>query len=186
MSHSLKRKLSYSDLPEPANDGKRYELIRGDLFVNPSPVPIHQRISRKLVRQLEDYFHPRGLGEVFQAPTDVILTDHDVFVPDILVVSRPEHISQRAIEHPPVLIIEILSPSNSRLDRKLKFKRYAELDVAHYWIVDPSKQHVECFKLGGGAFHPRIDAEGDTYLDHPDFDGLKINVAALWSPSPAS
>lgn len=186
MSHSLKRKLSYSDLPEWPADGKRYELIRGELFVNPSPVPIHQRISRKLVRRLEDYFHPGGLGEVFDAPIDLILTDHDVFVPDILVVSRAEHISQRGIEQPPVLVIEILSPSNARLDRKLKFKRYAELGVAHYWIVDPAKRRVECFKLEVGSFQPRISAEGNATLAHPDFDGLTIDLATLWAPSPVS
>ena len=186
MSHSLKRKLSYSDLPESANDGKRYELIRGELFVNPSPVPVHQRVSRRLARQLEDYFHPRALGEVFQAMTDVILTNHDVFVPDILVVSRANHISSRGIERPPVLIVEIGSPSTFRLDRTLKFRRYAELGVAHYWIVDLKKQRIDCFKLEGESFQPRISAEGDATLGHPDFEGLTINVASLWLQSPAS
>ena len=180
MGSELKRKLDYSDYVATPDDGKRYEIVQGDLHVTPSPSPMHQRISSRLQRQLEDYFHGRSIGEVFNAPIDLILTNHDVLVPDLLVVSDPRLISKRGIEGPPLLIIEILSPSTRKQDRGVKARRYAELAVEHYWIVDPEKKRVECHRLADGVFRPVVDAGGNTTLAHPDWDGLEIDLAALW------
>jgi Uma2 family endonuclease len=186
MAPEIRRKLDYSDILATPNDGKRYELVQGELFVNPAPSPVHQRISRRLQRQLEDYFHVRSIGEVFDAPLDVILTPHDVLEPDLLVVTDPSHISKRGIEKPPLLVVEILSPSTRKVDRGLKFKRYAELGVQHYWIIDPERKRVECHRLAEGAFRLLVDAQGETTLDHPDWDGLVIDLSALWRQSPLS
>jgi Uma2 family endonuclease len=180
MSHGLKRKLDYSDIAAAPSDGKRYELVDGELLVNPAPSPMHQRISKRLLRQLEDYFQERAIGEVFYAPLDVILTPHDVFEPDLLVVADPRHISKRGIEKPPLLVVEILSPSTRNVDRGIKSRRYAELGVPHYWIVDPEEKRVECFRLAAGAYAPVVDAKGDVTLQHPDWDGLTVDLAALW------
>ena len=89
MASELKRTLDYSDLQVTPDDGKRYELVRGGILVTPSPSPVHQRISKRLQRQLEAYFETRSLGEVFAAPIDLILTEQDVFVPDLVVVTDP-------------------------------------------------------------------------------------------------
>lgn len=180
MPSELKRKLDYSDLLVTPDDGKRYELVRGDLYVTPSPSPVHQRVSKRLLRLLEDYFEGRSIGEVFDAPIDLILTNQDVLVPDLLVVGHPKHVSKRGVEGPPLLVVEIISPSTGKRDRGLKARRYAELGVEHYWIVDPAKKRVECYRLSEGAFQPLIDAEGETEQAHPDWDGLVIDLAALW------
>jgi len=180
VSPELKRKLDYSDLLVTPDDGKRYELVRGDLYVTPSASPVHQRVSKRLVRLLVDYFEARSIGEVFQAPIDLILTNQDVFVPDLLVVGAPEHVSKRGIEGPPLLVVEILSPSTGKRDRGLRALRYAELGIEHYWIVDPAEKRVECHRLGDGTFQPLLDAAGETELAHPDWDGLVIDLAALW------
>ena len=180
MAPELKRKLDYSDLQVTPDDGKRYELVRGDLYVTPSSTPVHQRVSRRLVRLLVDYFEERSIGEVFHAPIDLILTNQDVFVPDILVVGEPKHVSKRGIEGPPLLVVEILSPSTRKRDRGVKALRYAELGVKHYWIVDPAEKRVECHRLHDGTFRPLIDAEGETELAHPDWEGLVIDLASLW------
>ena len=180
MAPELRRKLDYSDLVTTPNDGKRYELVQGDLLVTPSPSPLHQRVSRRLLHQLEHYFHDRSLGEVFYAPIDVILTNNDVLVPDLVVVSEPRFVTKRGIEGPPLLVVEILSPSTRKVDRGTKAQRYAELGVEHYWIVDPASKRVECHRLSGRAFRPVIDAEREAKLAHPDWDGLVIDLAALW------
>jgi Uma2 family endonuclease len=180
MLSELKRKLDYSDLQVAPDDGRRYELVRGEIFVTPSPSPMHQRISKRLQRQLEAYFETRSLGEVFDAPIDLILTERDVFVPDLVVVSDPSHITERGIEAPPTLIVEILSPSTRGQDRGLKARRYAELGVEHYWIVDPDRKRLECHRLAEGAFRPLIHAEGDATLDHPSWDVLVVDLAELW------
>ncbi len=180
MSPELKRKLDYSDLLATPDDGKRYELLQGNLFVTPSPSPAHQRISRRLQRQLEDFFHDRSIGEVFNAPIDLILTNQDVLVPDLVVVRQPHQITGRGIEGPPLVVVEILSPSTQKRDRGTKARRYAELGVEHYWIVDPVKKRFECHRLAGEAFRLLVDAEGKTELAHPDWDGLVIDLATLW------
>ena len=119
MRSELKRKLDYSDLLVTPDDGKRYQLVRGELYVTPSPSPMHQRISKRLQRQLEAYFEGRSIGEVFNAPIDLILTNQDVFVPDLLVVADPSHVTKRGIESPPLLVVEILSPSTCSGSRTL-------------------------------------------------------------------
>ena len=184
MAAEPRRKLDYDFILATPNDGKRYELVDGELFVNPAPSTVHQRVSRRLERQLEDYFHTRRLGEVFNAPFDVILTPHDVFEPDLLVVGDPTHTSARGVEKPPLLVVEILSPSTRKVDRGVKFRRYAELGVMHCWIVDPDGKSIECFRAASGAYRPVIAGEGDTQMIHPDWDGLVIDLAPLWNQSP--
>ena len=180
MGSELKRKLDYSDYLAAPDDGKRYEIVRGDLYVTPSPSPMHQRISRRLQRQLERYFHGRSIAEVFNAPIDLILTNHDVVVPDLVVVSDPSLISKRGIEGPPLLVVEILSPSTRKQDRGVKAQRYAESGVEHYWIVDPDVKRVECHRWVSGAFRLVANADGDTKLAHPDWIGLEIDLTSLW------
>ena len=97
------------------------------------------------------------MSEVFHAPLDVILTNHDVFEPDILVTADPSQITRRGIEAPPLLVVEILSPSTRKVDRGLKSRRYAELGVPHYWIVDPDEKRIECFHLAEGVFRAVIE-----------------------------
>jgi len=174
------RKLDYADYLATPDDGQRYQVIDGSLVVTPAPSPIHQRISSRLERQLEDYFHARSLGEVLHAPIDLILTRHDILGPDILVVSDPQHVSRRGIEGPPLLVVEILSPSTRAQDRGDKARRYAELGIAHYWIVDPDERTLECYTSSEGAFRPRAEARGDVRLNHPDWAGLTIDLAQLW------
>jgi len=181
MGSELKQKLDYSDYAEFPSDGNRYELMEGDLYVTPAPSPLHQRISKRLQRQLEAYFESRSLGEVFHAPIDVILTFHDVNQPDIVVVTDPKQISQRGIEGPPTLVIEILSPSTRKTDLTVKSRRYAALKIPHYWIVDPEARRLACYRAEGGAYISLVEAEGNDSLSHPDWPGLTVALADLWA-----
>lgn len=180
MASGLKRKLDYSDLRVTPDDGRRYELVRGNLYVTPSPGTEHQRVSGRLFVLLRSYFLERRLGEVFAAPTDVILTGHDVFVPDLLVVGDPAHVTERGVEGPPLLVVEILSPSTRNVDQGVKARRYAELGVEHYWIVDPDRRSLECHRLVEGAFHLLIEGDGEMTLTHPTWDGFSIDLGCLW------
>jgi Uma2 family endonuclease len=98
MPQGLKQKLEYDDLAHTPDDNRRYELLDGALLVTPSRRPLHQRVSKRLQRQLEAHFEDRELGEVFDAPVDVILTLHDVVVPDLVVVTTPPQVTDLAIE----------------------------------------------------------------------------------------
>jgi Uma2 family endonuclease len=101
-----------------------------------------------------------------------------------VVVADPRHVSDRGIEGPPLLVVEILSPSTAKIDRGVKSRRYAELGVERYWIVDPDRRRVECHRLADGAFRPLVEGEGDVTLTHPTWDGLSIDLARLWRRGP--
>jgi len=92
----------------------------------------------------------------------------------------PGQVSDRGIEGAPLLAVEVLSPSTRRQDRTVKARRYAALGIPHYWIVDPERKRLECHRREGSAFHRVVQAEGDTVLTHTDWDGLAIDLAALW------
>ena len=180
MITGLKQKLDYSDYARIPPDGKRYELLEGELYVTPAPSPLHQRISKRLQRKLEAYFEGRSLGEVFNAPIDLILTPHDVVQPDLVVVTEPAHVSDRAIEGPPALVVEVLSPSTRDHDRTVKARRYAALGIRHYWLVDPEASRIECYRAEAGAYALVVQAQGEASLSHPDWPGLTISLAELW------
>ena len=175
-------RVSYADLERMPDDGRRFEIIDGELIdVTPSPSPLHQRASKRLQRQLEAYFEAGGRGEVFDAPLDVILNPYDVFEPDIIVVTDAAQVSRRAIEGAPTIVVEVLSPSSVKYDRVKKGNRYAVLGLPHYWILDPSTRRLECLRLADGSYRLVAAAEGDDSLAHPDFPGLTIDLAAIWA-----
>jgi len=156
------------------------EIMDGVLYVTPSPRPRHQRVSKRLQRQLEAYFESRGLGEVFNAPVDVILDVHDVVVPDLVIVTESNQVTDRAIEGSPTLLVEILSPSTTSRDRNLKWDRYAEKGVRHYWIADPHRRTLECYRLNGRTYQHVSTGADDAIIEHPDFTELRIDLGALW------
>jgi Uma2 family endonuclease len=180
MATRLRRKLGYEDYARLPADGKRYEVLDGELYVTPAPTPLHQRVAKRLQRALEAFFEDGGLGEVFNAPLDLILGEHDIVQPDLLIVGDAAQVTQRAIEGPPLLVVEILSPSTRAQDRGVKTRRYAELAVAHYWIVDPDAERIEGFRLEGNAYRIVIDASVPGTLAHPDWPGLSVDLGALW------
>jgi Uma2 family endonuclease len=176
----LGRKLDYSDYLRTPADGKRYEILDGRMVVTPVPSPLHQRAALRLVVQLDAFFRPRSIGETFIAPIEVILTSGDIVQPDIVVVSDPKQVSERGIEGAPLLVVEILSASTRAQDQGPKARRYAELGVRHYWIVDPDAKRLDCRRLEAGTYRPAARADGNAALRHPDWDGLIIELASLW------
>ena len=115
----------------------RHELIGGDYFVTPSPVPRHQQLNVALVGQLLQRVQATGLGEVFTAPVDVVLSPTSLVIPDLFVVLN-EHraiIVEKRIEGPPDLVVEITSPSTERTDRESKRDLHERAGVREYWIV---------------------------------------------------
>jgi Uma2 family endonuclease len=118
---------------------------------------------------------------VFNAPIDVILSPHDIVQPDLAVVTDPAAVTPRGIESPPLLVVEVISPSSIRHDRQLKARRYAALGIVHYWIVDVDQRSLECYRSDGDRYVAVARAEADTTLAHPDFPGLTIDTGRLWS-----
>src|SRR3972149_5988561 len=130
--------LTYSDYAALPDDGRRYELHHGELSVTPAPGTRHQEAIVNLIGLLLQYVKSRGLGKVFVAPTDCILSNVTVVQPAVLYIAadRLAIISERGIEGAPTLGVEVLSPSPARLNRGRKTQLYAEHGVPYYWIVD--------------------------------------------------
>jgi Uma2 family endonuclease len=139
-----KVRFTYSDyllLPED----KRYEILDGDLCMVAAPNIGHQRTSRNLLSALFLHVRERKLGEVLDAPCDVILSEENVVQPDILFVRKERLgiIGEMNVRGAPDLVIEILSEGSRGKDLEVKRKIYASFGVQEYWVVDPSAAKVE-------------------------------------------
>ena len=141
--------LTYADIEALPYDGKRYELIDGQLFVSASPDRAHQRVVGNLHLLLRAACPPEL--EVFVAPFDWVVDQRNVYVPDLIVARRAD-LTDRNLPRPPVLAVEVLSPSTRRIDVDRKYTAYERAGLAHYWIVDPVAPAVRVVERRNGRF----------------------------------
>jgi Uma2 family endonuclease len=162
--------------------GPRYQLIEGELYMAPAPNRYHQTISRNIEFLLLKYLDKHPIGEVYDAPFDVYLSEHDVLQPDIVFVkkSNAEVLTDAGIEGTPDLVIEILSPSDAYLDKKAKLRVYARSGVNELWLVDPDTQIVQVFYLQQDARKPASTHGQDDKFSSPHFPGLKISSREIF------
>ncbi|MFT3901320.1 MAG: Uma2 family endonuclease [Gordonia sp. (in: high G+C Gram-positive bacteria)] len=156
------RALTRDDLDSMPDDGHRYELLDGVLVVSPSPRWVHQRVSVNLVTRLFAAC-PDDL-EILHAPFDVVLAEDTVLQPDVLVVRRSAF-NERALQGPPELAVEVLSPSTRGVDLFLKKDRLRRAECAHYWVVDPDEPSITAWTLRDGEYHVAGTAKADEELD---------------------
>ena len=177
---SVKPKLTYEDYASLPDD-ERCELIDGELIPMPSPKKIHQRLILDLswiLRRLEEM----GLGELFIAPFDVILSRFNVVQPDLIFVSsaRAHIITEDNIRGAPDLLVEILSPSTAGYDRTTKRNLYARHGVPEYWLVDPYAKTITVLLLGANGYDTyAVFGEGDI-LTSPTLPGFALNLSELF------
>ena len=169
------------------NDGRRYEIHDGELYVTPAPSVRHQLILSNLVRALMRHVPSVAPGLLLFAPLDVILSDRPdettIVRPDCLYIA-PERMaltSRRGMEGGPTLAIEILSPSTRTIDRVTKRRLYARYAVPHFWLIDPDARAVEAFVLANDRYVLAAAAAGAEPVDLPPFIGLALVPDALWA-----
>ena len=145
---------TYADYAALPDDGNRYEIIAGVLYMTPAPGTGHQSISARVVTFLVTHVEFAGLGRVFAAPVDVELAPDTVVQPDIVVVlsANLHRITPSRIIGAPDLVVEILSPGTAGYDRREKQDAYARSGVGEYWVVDPGAQTVELLTLDQGGY----------------------------------
>ena len=175
--------LTYEDYCALPDDGKRHEILDGELYMTPSPGVAHQRVAGNLFVALRTFVTGRKIGEVFIAPVDVILEATSVVVPDLLFVGRDRAgiVTDRGIEGAPDLIVEILSPGTERRDRVEKAPLFARHGVTHYWLVDPDARALEAYELAQGGYRRTARLTGAADFGPTLFPGLTIQLASLWS-----
>ena len=149
--------------------------------MSPSPIPNHANVVQELGFLLLGHIKQHDLGKLF-GDVDTILDDYNVRRPDLLFFSneRVGLIGPKAMEGPPDLAVEVISPSSVTTDRKDKFGEYRRAGVAHYWIVDPAPQTFEGFSLRGGRYVPTGNASGEASISLPPFPDLVIPLGELW------
>lgn len=171
----------YLDLPEIKG---RYEIVDGELiYMVPDPTPDHQFNLRSLFRLLDYFVTSHDLGEVLFAPLDILVQQKPLRTrqPDLLFISKERLalVGKQMIEGGPDLIVEILSPSNTRGAMDEKLRDYASIDVRECWLVSPEARTVEVLKLSSGRFvRLGLYGMGDIIISEV-LPGLRLKVEEI-------
>src|SRR5438552_4960261 len=136
----------YAAIPD---DGNRYEVVDGVLYMTPAPNLGHQGSVAHFTTQLVMHVEFTGIGRVFPAPCDVELGPRIVVQPDVVVVlnANASIMTPSRIIGAPDLVIEIASPGTASYDRRTKQDAYAQAGVPEYWIADPNARTIEVLHL---------------------------------------
>lgn len=162
--------------------GVRLELVEGRIAVLPSQVPEHSYVRSLLVVSLYPHILAHDLGRLY-TDVDTLFGPHDVRRPDLMFFSkaRLHLVGRKAMEGPPDLCVEIISPSSEVIDRIDKFAQYEAAGVAHYWIVDPAGRTAEAFVLRADGKYVAAGRGHDQEVVHfPPFEELAIPLGQLW------
>lgn len=176
--------LTYEDYLKTPDD-ERWELLRGELLMVPSPSFAHQKIAGRLFSLLDMFVDEKALGDVIIAPFDVVLSPTNVLQPDVLFVSNSQTsiITDANAQGAPALVIEIISPSSGTRDRETKRNIYAEHGVGEYWIVDPDARTISVLSLDGKELREvGRYTSGDT-LSSPTLPGLALDPESIFPSS---
>jgi len=175
-------RLTYEDYVDLPDDGRRYEILDGELEVSPAPAPKHQAVSRNLLWIVHGHVQERGLGSVYYAPIDVILTDTSIVQPDLVFIAaaRESIVSSRGIEGAPDLAVEILSPWSVRRDRVAKAALYARYGIRHYWLADPDANVLEVYETEGAEYRLVGRHAGAAKVRTAVFPDLEIDLGRVW------
>jgi Uma2 family endonuclease len=175
-------KLTFEQFRELPYDGKRYELVHGEVHVTPSSATRHQFTLQNLYENLASYVHKNELGELCLAPLDVRLGEETVLQPDLIFISnaRAGIIQENWIEGAPDLAVEVLSPSTAGHDRATKLPIYAEARVPEVWFIDPKAKTVEVLRLHGTKYMVEATYAGHHILTSKLFSGWQLSLDDLF------
>ena len=176
---------TYQDYLNLPDDGRRYEIIEGVLYVTNAPNIDHQFTVMKTAARLDQFVTEHELGFVLTAPFEIHLTETTrPVLPDVIFIAKDRWPGPGAayFEGAPDLIVEVLSPSTSRTDRVVKFEAYEQAGVREYWIANPKTRSVEVFVLSGGEYASLNEFVGGEEITSNVLAGLKVAVNALFNP----
>ena len=161
--------LTYDDLAHLPDDGKRYELLEGELIVSPAPSPRHLRVVLKVARFLS-LAEDAGWGQVYVAPLDVVFISRE----------RLGIIGETNVRGAPDLVVEVISPSSRARDLRTKVQTYARFGVKYYWVSDPNARTVRVYVLTDEGYRAHPPLRAGQSLGCPLFPGITIDVGQLF------
>ncbi len=173
---------------ELPDDGNRYEVIGGVLYMSTAPSPIHQWIIHQIFLTFYEQIETPGIGIALWSPIGLFMPECDPVQPDVLVIRTEDMdiVTANGIEGIPALLIEILSPGNPDTDTDVKRKAYAHAGVPEYWIVRPATRDVLVLSapdptLGDYTSSALVEAEAD--LVSPTLP-ISVSVARFFAGAP--
>jgi Uma2 family endonuclease len=168
---------------------ERLEIIKGKIFPMSAPARIHQRISMKLTYEIQKYLEDKKC-EAYSAPFDVRLTPlkrdksnkvHTIVQPDICVICDLDKLDDKGCVGAPDLIIEILSPGNTRKEMREKYDVYEENGVKEYWLVEPQDKCVFVYVLNEvGKYIGLQPVTDEDILTSTVFPDLQIDLSRVF------
>ncbi len=161
--------------------GVRLELVDGEVAVSPSPTPNHSHVVVNLLTILNNHIFTNKLGELHQ-DVDTLLDTFNVRRPDVLFFTneRAHLIGAKAMEGPPDLAVEVMSPSSVSIDRKDKFAQYRKAGVRFYWIIDPGTRTIEGWELKKQKYVASGRGGRNDVVQLQPFPTLEIPLKRLW------
>lgn len=155
-----------AELDRLPQDGNKYELVNGELFVTPAPSPAHESLAITLRLLIEPYVHANGLGRVY-TPRAVLRAMGSEVEPDLMVRESPEVLPDLWDDMPvPSLVVEVMSATTRRRDAVQKRNFFMRCGVAQYWIVDAVDRSIRVVK--------------------PDAEDLITRGELVWQPDGAA
>jgi len=163
-------------------EGEYFTIIAGERFMSPSPTVFHQHILLNLGMVLQTWVRQSRIGKLGLAPLDVVLGDDEVVQPDLIFVLNEhlDRLTRKNVHGAPDLVIEILSPGSTRLDRVKKRELYARHGVPEYWIVSPGERTVEVLRLQDKQYELAGLYEEDDTLQSPLLPGFTCSVKDIF------
>jgi Uma2 family endonuclease len=179
-----------ADLAALPEDGKRYEIIDGELFVSKQPHFYHQEVCSQILRLLSNWSEQSGLGRTVFAP-GLIFADDDDVVPDVAWLSHQRLAAALGkdgkLHSAPELVVEVLSPgaANQRRDREVKLKLYSGRGVLEYWIIDWAARTVEIYRRQNAHLSLFVTLVSGDALESPLLPGFSSGVNGIFSGIPS-
>lgn len=175
---------TYDDYLRLPDDGNRYEVIHGVLYVTPAPNFKHQFSVVKLVSALDGFISERELGVVLAAPFDVLLPVGiaSPVEPDVMFFrtgNAPQE-DDKNFQGAPDLIVEVLSPRTRSRDRRIKLQAYQDAGVPEYWMADPSSRMVVVHVLQNGRYVELCRGGMGDRVRSSVLPGFELEVAGLF------
>jgi Uma2 family endonuclease len=174
------------DLESLPDDGKRYEIVDGELYVSKQPHWDHQFVANQVWEVLQNWSRQTKAGMANSAPGVIFAADDDV-APDVVWISR-ERLAKAfqpdgKLHSAPELVVEVLSPgaTNAARDREAKLKLYSRRGVMEYWIVNWQERHLEVYRREEAVLKLHSTLYEDDILQSPHLPGFSCQVSQIFA-----
>ena len=179
----IERRWTAADYRRLPEGPPYYELEEGELREMPRPRRIHQAIIKKLLVALDNYLTKQPIGDVW-SEVEVVLSPARIYIPDISFLlaenmSRFAHDDDTAIQGPPDLTVEVISPSTAARDRSQKLRAYYQAGVPWYWLVESDTLLITEYRHMADGYLVNQTAAATDEFAPTLFPGLALRMADL-------